>query len=206
MKTRASVPRLVAHRPSVLSLGALALTLLVPLQVSRAQDTSSAQKRSTTERPLQLSLGGGFAKTSSTPLIRNTQGYNLQASLGMRTPLRPLGLRFDGIFSDFSNMRVSALTANLTLSAPSRWRAVPYLLGGGGAYVDNSVSGMTAGWNLGIGLNVRAGDQLLFMESRFHSYRNSFAGQPYFTPNGATAFQHASEKFLWQPLTFGFRF
>ena len=64
---------------------------------------------------------------------------------------------------------------------------------------------MTAGWNLGIGLNVRAGNQILFMESRVHSYRDVFRGQPYRVPFGVTGTQHDAYNYLWHPLTFGFR-
>jgi len=65
---------------------------------------------------------------------------------------------------------------------------------------------MIAGYNLGIGLNVRAGNQILFMDSRFHSYRDALSGQPYLVPNGVPTARHEPYKYLLHPLTFGFRF
>ena len=89
------------------------------------------------DRLLQLSFGGGFAKVSSTPLSFTTNGFNLQAGLGVRTPIRSLRLR---------------------------------------------------------------------LESRAHWYRDAFAGEPYRVPFGVVVDRHEPQKYVLQPLTFGFRF
>jgi len=150
---------------------------------------------------LQASLGGGFAKTSSTPLNSTTRGYNLQAALAVRTPLEAVRLRVDGLFSDAGTTRVEAVTAGAVLSASSRWAVAPFVLAGVGGYVENG-GHLTAGWNLGLGVSRGA----LFIESRVHAYRDALAGEPWVIPNGVVAARHSNYRYLWHPLTFGFRF
>jgi hypothetical protein len=170
-----------------------------------AQDTTTAPRVAAPERLVQVSLGGGFSKVSSSPLSRTTHGFNLQAALAVRTPFSPLRLRLDGIFSDAGNTQVKAFTASAVLAAPTLRKVGPYLLAGGGGYLENS-GRMTAGWNLGLGLNVPVGGQVLFMESRVHAYRDALAGQPYVVPVGVVGNTHEAYRYLWHPLTFGFRF
>ena len=183
----------------------LAALVLLPRLELTAQLTTSATPDTGTSPRWQLSVGGGFARVSDTPLSRTNQGYTLQAGLGVRTPLPALRLSFDAMFTDAGATRVSALTANARLSAPVSWSARPYLAAGGGAYKDHATQ-PTAGFNLGLGMTVRAGRQLLFMESRFHSYRNVYGGDPYVVPNGVVTKRQSNQLYLWHPLTFGFRF
>lgn len=185
-------------------LSASAFTLALSLQVG-AQDTATVPRVAPPERLLQTSLGGGFSKVSSTPLSRTTHGFNLQAAVAVRTPFSPLRLRLDGVFSDAGNTQVQAFTASAVLAAPTRRRVGPYFLAGGGGYIENG-GRMTAGWNLGLGLNVDAGGQVLFIESRVHAYRDALAGQPYVVPVGVVTSTHEAYRYLWHPLTFGFRF
>lgn len=170
-----------------------------------AQSTFTPSSDTLPARLLRFGIGGGFAKTSANPLSRTTHGFNLQATIALRTPLRPLRLRFDGLLSDAGATQVQALTASAVLSAPARWAATPYVLAGGGGYAENS-GRTTAGWNLGVGLSVRTGRQTLFMESRVHAYRDALSGQPYVVPNGVVADRHNQYTYLWHPLSFGFRF
>src|SRR5688572_10100934 len=207
MAAHALVPGVSLSFPGVnlRSACALACALALPMALATAQDTTSASQKVGPDRLLQLSFGGGFAKVSSTPLSQTTNGFTLQAGLGVRTPVPSLRLRFDGLFSDAGTTQVKAFTAGALLSAPSRWKASPYFLAGGGGYIDSGAR-MTAGWNLGLGVNVRAGDQILFMESRAHWYRDAFAGEPYRVPFGVVVDRHEPYKYVLQPLTFGFRF
>ena len=171
-----------------------------------AQQTTAQDSLSRVATPIvQAMVGGGFAKTSSTPLNPNTHGFNLQAGLAIRTPLAPLRLRVDGLYSEGGRTRVEAFTAGAMLSAPARWTIAPFLLAGGGGYAENG-AGLTSGWNLGAGVNLRTGRLALFMESRVHAYRDALAGQPWLVPNGVVAAQHESYRYLWHPLTVGFRF
>ena len=204
MQTRVSVPHL-AISSTVRSWATFAFTIGLPLSAVRAQDTAVTTRARAPEHLLQWMIGGGFAKTSSSPLNQNTHGYNLQTGLAIRTPLDPLRFRLDGLFSDAGNARVQALTLNAVLAAPTKWKASPYLMAGGGGYMENGAR-MTSGWNLGIGMNVRVGEQIMFMESRVHSYRDAFAGQPYRVPFGVVSGTREPDRYLWHPLTFGFRF
>lgn len=193
------------HEGLVARLLLLAALVLLPRFELAAQLTTSATPDTGASPRWQLSLGGGFARVSDTPLSRTNQGYTLQAGLGMRTSLPALRLSFDALFTDAGATRVSALTGNARLAAPVSWSARPYLVAGGGAYKDHDTQ-TTAGFNLGVGITVRAGRQVLFMESRFHSYRNVYGGDPYVVPNGVVTKRQANQLYLWHPLTFGFRF
>ena len=102
-----------------------------------AQDTLP---RVGAQRLLQGSVGGGFAKISSTPLSRTTHGCNLQASLATRRPFDPLRIRFDGPFGDAGNTQVQAFTGGATLAAPARWTVSPFALAGGGGYIPEAAT------------------------------------------------------------------
>lgn len=180
------------------------LLLLPPVELA-AQAATVVESDSTSPRRLQLSIGGGFAKVSSSPLNRTNQGYQMQAGVGIESPFRPLRLSVEGLFSEAGSTRLGSVTANAILTAPVPWSARPYLVTGGGAYSENG-SRITSGFNFGLGLNARVGDQTLFMESRFHTYRDAYAGQAYVVPNGVVATRRGERRYLWQPLTFGFRF
>jgi hypothetical protein len=192
------------HAASV-KLAALVGMLALPQAAASAQAAASSSADSTPSRALQLSFGGGFSKVSSSPLSATNQGYSLHGALGLQTPLRVLAVQLEGLFSEAGATRVGAVTASARLSAPDSWNARPYLVAGVGGYRENGAS-VTAGFNLGIGANVRVGGQTLFMESRMHSYRDALAGQPYVLPRGVVDLRRNRQQLLWQPLTFGFRF
>jgi hypothetical protein len=184
----------------------LACVIAVPVRPSVAQSVVAAQNDTAAARLFLFSVGGGFAKASSTPLNTTTLGYTLQATAALRTPIPLLRIRADGIFSEPGATRVSAFTGSAVLSAPARWAAAPYLMAGGGAYAEQG-GRMSAGWNFGAGISVATGGGTrLFMESRIHAYRDPLRGQPYIVPFGATSATHAAYSYLYQPLTFGFRF
>ena len=205
MHRLAIVAALATPRPAARFLSLLACTAAVPMCLVGAQSTVTSSSDTIPARLLQFGIGGGFAKTSENPLSRTTHGFNLQATIALRTPLRPLRLRFDGLLSDAGATQVQALTASAVLSAPARRAATPYVLAGGGGYAENS-GRTTVGWNLGVGFSVRTGRQTLFMESRVHAYRDALSGQPYVVPNGVVANRHNKYTYLWHPLSFGFRF
>jgi hypothetical protein len=184
----------------------LACVIAVPVRPIVAQSGAAAQRDTAPERLLLFSVGGGFAKVSSTPLSSTTLGYDLQATAAFRTPIPLLRLRIDGLFIDAAATHFHAFTGSAVLSAPARWAAAPYLMAGGGAY-SNPGADMSAGWNVGAGISVATGGKTrLFMESRIHAYRDPFKGQPYRVPTGVTFDTHEAYSYLYQPLTFGFRF
>ena len=173
-------------------------------------ESASAQVQDTTARRtanplLQTWIGGGFAKTSWTPGSSTTHGFNLQGALALRTPFEPLRLRLDLFVTNAGATRVEGLNANLLLRASERLPIVPYFLAGGGAYGQFG-SKPSAGWNVGAGVTLPLGDRAIFMESRFHSYRDKYAGQPWLIPGGGTSIRHEEFLQIWHPLTFGFRF
>ena len=203
-----SAPRRLAAQRHLAScvVVTLACVIAVPVQPIVAQSGAATQRDTAPERLLLFSVGGGFAKTSSTPMSNTTLGYDLQATAAIRTPMPLLRLRVDGLFSDAGVKRIHAFTGSAVLSAPDRWTAAPYLMAGGGAYAEQG-GRMSAGWNVGAGISVATGGGTrLFMESRVHAYRDPLRGQPYIVPFGVTSATHAAYSYLWQPLTFGFRF
>lgn len=127
-------------------------------------------------------------------------GYNLTASLGIKPPLAPLGLRIDGMFNSFEGKtagtsRIIAGTANVTLSGAGMPIPMGYLIGGLGMY-NLSVTGLPVnpdsetdfGFNIGAGLNFPLTGFSTFLEARFH----------------LVATEGESTKFV--PITFGMRF
>lgn len=131
MHRLALLAALATPRSAARFLGFLACTVSVPMCLAGAQSTVTSPSDTVPVRLFQFGIGGGFAKTSATPLSRTTHGYNLQATIALRTPLRPVRLRIDGLLSDAGATRVQALTASTVLSAPARWAATPYVLAGG---------------------------------------------------------------------------
>jgi hypothetical protein len=184
----------------------LACVVAVPVRPIGAQSIAAAQRDTAPERLLLFSVGGGFAKVSSTPRSNTTLGYDLQATAALRTPIPLFRLRVDGLFSDAGVTRIHAFTGSAVLSAPARWATAPYLMAGGGAYAEQG-GRLSAGWNVGAGISVATGGGTrLFMESRVHAYRDPLRGQPYIVPFGVTSVTHEAYSYLYQPLTFGFRF
>lgn len=94
-------------RPAARFLSFLACTAAVPMCLAGAQSTVTSSTDTISARLLQFGIGGGFAKTSANPLSRTTHGFNLQATIALRTPLRPLRLRFDGLLSDAGATQVA---------------------------------------------------------------------------------------------------
>jgi hypothetical protein len=127
-------------------------------------------------------------------------GFNVTAGLGIKPPLAPIGLRFEGMWNsmDFKSGVASGATrilggaANVTLSGP----ALPmgYLIGGLGMYnvATPDITGSDAvtkfGFNVGAGLNFPLTGISTYAEVRYH--RVSTEG----------------EALSFVPITFGIRF
>ena len=126
-------------------------------------------------------------------------GYNVTAGLGIKPPIAPVGLRFEGMWnqmdfktSGLGGLRLLSGTANLTVSGP----ALPmgYLIGGVGMYnvatpdISGSDSENKFGFNVGAGLNFPLTGISTYLEARFHVISTS--GE--------------STKFI--PITFGIKF
>jgi hypothetical protein len=78
-------------------------------------------------------------------------------------------LRGDGLFANWGDdRRLTALTAGLVVEPTARWRALPFVSGGGGGYALPGV-GRAPGWSLGAGVRVPIGRQSFVVESRMHA-------------------------------------
>jgi hypothetical protein len=106
-------------------------------------------------------------------------GYNVNAGIGFKPPLSPLGVRVEGMWSqlpfkgllDGNNARVLGGTVNATLSG----MAMPmgYFIGGLGLYnmgsdIDGASSTTKFGFNVGAGFNIPLTGFGTFIEARLH--------------------------------------
>lgn len=109
-------------------------------------------------------------------------GYNATLGLGIKPPLAPLGVRFEGMFNSLghkgassASTRILAGTANVTLSGVGAPIPMGYLIGGLGMY-NSSCSGCAVsvdsetdfGVNIGAGLNIPLTGFGTFVELRYH--------------------------------------
>ncbi len=146
-----------------------------------------------------FSIAGGLTVPMGNTGDVVKSGYNVTAGLGIKPPLAPIGLRFEGAWnqmdfktSAFGATRILAGIANVTLSGP----ALPmgYLIGGVGMYnvatpdITNSDSESKVGFNVGAGLNFPLTGIGTFLEARFHMVSTS------------------GESLKFVPITFGIKF
>ena len=154
--------------------------------------------------PLSAQTSFGISAGAAVP-VGNTAdavdlGYNATASIGIKPPLAPIGLRIDGMFNSFEGKggsgttRIVAGTVNATLSGVGMPIPMGYLIGGLGMYNSKfdgtltSSSSTDLGFNIGAGINFPLTGFSTFLEARFH-YVDGEGG---------------SLKFI--PITFGLRF
>jgi hypothetical protein len=147
------------------------------------------------QRTYALGVGGGAAiPVGKLSNVQNT-GYNGLVVLAVGSAELPIGVRFDGIYSNLvkntvpvpegspvvtaSDLRIAAGLFNLVFAFPGT-SAKPYLLAGGGLYRTKSdVSGTKAkndfGFNTGLGITFGLGPFAAFLESRYHTISRSEA-------------------------------
>jgi outer membrane protein with beta-barrel domain len=141
------------------------------------------------QKMLALGIGGGavipVGKLSDTQIA----GYNAILGLAIGVSELPIGLRFDGIYNNFSHKNVSGVSTydlrvigalgNLIFAFPGT-SAKPYIIVGGGLYnTKSSVPGAKSenkfGFNAGIGATFGVGPFATFLESRYHSISRNAA-------------------------------
>ena len=136
------------------------------------------------QKTYAVGIGGGAAipvgKLSST----QTTGFNGIAVIALGAADLPIGVRFDGIYNNFSRkditspptntyaFRVAGLLGNLIYAFPGS-TAKSYILAGGGWYNTKfDVAGTKAenhwGLNAGLGVTFAVGPVASFFESRYH--------------------------------------
>ena len=145
-----------------------------------------------------FSIAAGAAAPIGSTADDLKMGYNATVGLGIKAPVAPLGLRFEGMINQM-DFKTSALgstrllsgSANVTLSGP----AVPmgYLIGGVGmyniAFPDANVdSENKVGFNIGAGINFPLTGFGTYLEARLHVVNT----------------EGSSTKFV--PVTFGIKF
>lgn len=127
-----------------------------------------------------FSLAAGAALPIGSSADSYEVGYNATVGLGIKPPLAPLGLRFEGALNSMSikndgpSTRMLAGIANVTLSAAAM--PMGYLIGGIGMYNSKTdspppfgeQSATDVGFNVGAGLNFPLTGFSTFLEARFH--------------------------------------
>jgi hypothetical protein len=153
----------------------VARSLLVLASVATASNAAAqvpvVAPDSAAPAPLvSFGVAGGFAQGTPFGIGASDIGYAALATAEVRTPLRALRLRGDGLLANWGrDRRVYALTASALALPPARWPAVPYLSAGGGAYALGLGARPSPGWTLGGGLRLPAGRRTVFVESRMHA-------------------------------------
>jgi Outer membrane protein beta-barrel domain len=139
------------------------------------------------QKTYALGIGGGAAIPVGK--LSNTQvtGFNGIIALALGAPDLPVGVRFDGIYNNFSRknvisaqgsatntygFRIAGILANVVYAFPGT-SVKSYIVGGGGLYntkldVAGSKSENHAGLNAGAGLTFGLGPIASFIESRYH--------------------------------------
>jgi hypothetical protein len=194
------MPLPLLYRHAAVLAATAALSALAPMSAAAqgSDSVASASPRVT------FGLGGGFAQN---PPFYNlspssSTGYAARANLELRTPLPFLRLRGEGLFAAWSGgQRMSALTASAVAAPAVRWRAVPYLVGGGGGYALANGGGLRPGWTLGAGLRLPIGRQALMFETGMHVIDTGDRVAP---PNLSPA--PGRWQYTYTPLTIGWRF
>jgi hypothetical protein len=168
---------------SLATLLAIALLALAP--------TALAQKS------YALGISGGAAIPTGDFSDGQSTGYAVTGFLALGVPGLPLGVRFDGIYNDFSGrtvmpagggsgttnprIRVMGLLGSLIYSFPGT-AAKPYLVTGGGIYnIKADVPGVRSdndfGYSAGFGSTFGVRQLAAFIEARYHSIsREAVAG------------------------------
>ena len=128
-----------------------------------------------------FSLAAGASLPIGSSADAYEMGYNATVGLGIKPPIAPVGLRFEGALNSMSmkndgpNLRMLSGIANVTLSAAAM--PMGYLIGGIGMYnikqeaqapLFAEVSDTKVGFNIGAGLNFPLTGFSTFLEARFH--------------------------------------
>ena len=169
----------MSQRFLVAVVAARILSALLLLASARLEAQAPTRVDSTVAPRVAFNVGGGF--TEDPPFgnyAGSSVGYTATAALETRLPLSWLRIRGEAGFSSWGNdNHLTAFTASAVGLSPFRWRATPYLLGGGGIYAVSRTGVFQRGWTVGAGLRVPLGvSRAILLESRAHGYFVGAAG------------------------------
>jgi len=138
------------------------------------------------QKTYAIGVGGGVAIPVGKLRDTQTTGFNGMVSLALGVAELPIGVRFDGIYNNFSHtnvapppgstathdFRVTGILGNLIYAFPGT-SAKTYILAGGGLYntrldVAGTKSENHFGLNAGLGMTFGLGPIASFVESRYH--------------------------------------
>jgi Outer membrane protein beta-barrel domain len=143
--------------------------------------------RAAGQKTYALGIGGGAAIPVGKLSDTQVTGFNGIIALALGAPDLPIGVRFDGIYNNFSRkdvtspqagatntygFRVAGILANAVYAFPGT-SVKSYIVAGGGMYntkfdVAGSKSENHLGLNAGAGLTFGLGPIASFIESRYH--------------------------------------
>jgi hypothetical protein len=159
--------------------------LLAALAVAGAMLAAGATEAAS---QLRFSIAGGPSMPLGSLGDEVDTGYHAQLSAALSVPLLPVGIRVDGMFTQFpepgedGNFRVVSGSVNGVFSMPSVG-ITPYLVGGIGIYNsrftdddddhDHDTGSTTnVGANVGVGLRIGLPGLAVFGEARLHNLFN----------------------------------
>ena len=136
------------------------------------------------QKTYALGIGGGAAIPVGKLSDTQTTGFNGIVALAIGVAELPIGVRFDGIYNNFSHknltspptntysFRIAGILGNLIYAFPGT-SAKSYIVAGGGLYntrldVAGSKSENHFGLNAGVGVTFGLGPIASFLESRYH--------------------------------------
>jgi hypothetical protein len=160
--------------------------------------TRSAIAQHNTQRPLAISVAGGLVRASG------ETGFHASASINVRTPLRPLSLRAEGLHAEWGGVGVTgfnSILASAVVSPFANASVAPYVVAGAGGYWGFG-DRTRAGWSVGLGVRLPTATHLL-LESRVHSFTYDGSDLPLGHPGRTTSDKW---KYAWLPVSLGIRF
>ncbi len=148
----------------------------------------SASRSALGQKSYALGIGGGAAIPVGKMGDTQKTGYSAIVALAIGVAELPIGVRFDGIYTNLlnnnlvfpagsgassSDLRIIGGLGNL-IFAFSGTNAKPYVIVGGGLYntkadIPGTKAENSFGFNAGLGATFRIGPFATFLESRYHT-------------------------------------
>lgn len=148
----------------------------------------AAAKPAQAQKSYALGVAGGAAIPTGKLSDSASTGYSVTAFLALGVPDLPLGVRFDGVYNDFSGRTVAPAGGGAAIETPrlrvlgalgslvysfSGTTAKPYIITGGGIYnikadTAEARSKNEFGYNAGVGATFGLRGLAGFVEARYH--------------------------------------